>query len=91
MVPRRRYEVKSDGGFGTDLYRVRRAMQESDLAIVSFPYNALHPYLVAQHRMLNEADKELLVGLGRAGFKLDGEGTGGLFEKYWRHGGVRLL
>jgi len=61
--------------------------EESDLAIVSFPYNALHPYLVAQHRMLNEADKELLVGLTRAGFKLDGEGTGGLFEKYWRDGG----
>lgn len=63
-------------------------IQESDLAVVSFPNNAASPYMIAQHRMINEVDKELLDGLTRAGFKLDGEGTGGLFYKYWRYGGV---
>lgn len=48
------------------------------------------PYMTAQHKAINEADKELLDGLTRAGFKLDDEGTGGLFYKYWRDGGVCL-
>lgn len=66
------------------------ATQDSDLAVVSFPCNAMLPYMTAQHKAINEADKELLDGLTRAGFKLDDEGTGGLFYKYWRDGGVCL-
>lgn len=66
-------------------------MQESDLTLVSFPQKAALPYLIHQHKMVNEADKELLDGLTRAGFKLDGEGTGGLFVKYQTRGGVRPL
>jgi hypothetical protein len=64
-------------------------MQESDLALVSSPNNAALPYMIHQHKMVNEADKELLDGLARAGFKVDGEGTGGLFAKYRMRGGVR--
>jgi len=44
--------------------------------------------MIAGHRKFNEADKVLLDGLSRAGFKLDGEGICGLFEKYWRRGGL---
>jgi len=47
------------------------------------------PYMIQQHKVVTEADKELLDGLTRAGFKLNGEGTSGLFVKYWCNSGVR--
>lgn len=65
-------------------------MQESDLELVSFPNKAALPHMIHQHKMVNEADQKLLDGLTRAGFKLDGEGTGGVFFKYWRFGGVGI-
>jgi len=77
-LPMLSYPAYSEGGPST---------QESDLASLSFPALAFEPFAIEQNKAINEADKELLDGLEKAGFKLAPKGGSGLHFKYWREGG----
>ncbi|KAF8310237.1 uncharacterized protein EI90DRAFT_1243756 [Cantharellus anzutake] len=62
-------------------------IEEADLSLVSLPWNFFEPYSTALHAMVQEEDKDLNDGLERAGFKIDGKDSPGLFYLYFRKGG----
>jgi len=62
--------------------------EEADLNNATFPRKQILPQATATWKRMNEADKELLDGLEKAGFKLDPPGgPGPLFKHYERGGG----
>ncbi|KAF8333988.1 uncharacterized protein EI90DRAFT_3015066 [Cantharellus anzutake] len=65
--------------------------EEVDLASISFPFNALEPFAKVGHAAVNEADKAMIDGLERVGYRVADKGGPGLYWSFLRKGGGTYL
>lgn len=62
--------------------------QEVDLSGSCMPRLQSRPSAIQTWKRINEADKELLTGLEKVGYRLDPPGGPGAMWKAWERGGV---